>query len=266
MSQESRLRKYNLIQGVLVGVLVLAMTGAWLLEMPARALLMLVGALATCWIALLQAKKQQVSGEFWCYFLYAFGVISCVMAFFPPPELVRLGETWTPLYLGLGLVIIGGLIHVILICRGRARKENAKKWALILCALVLCAIPFGYFESKGYRPWVFFGYLFSAMVIAVVVLVALYIVLSRRMPVNRMARLIGKKRYREAIELAETLPPDARRPEVQYNVAVAYKLMGDSNKAQELFEKLQSRPDVPEIIVQAIKMRLAELTPPEHHS
>jgi hypothetical protein len=265
MSQETRPRKHNLTQPVLIGLMVLAIMGAWWLEVPwARALLMLVAALATCWIVLLQAKKQQIPGEDWCYFLYAFGAISCVIAFFPPPELaemqVRQGETWTSLYLGLVLILIGGLVHATLIYRGRASKENAKKWALILCALVPCAIAYGYLNSKGYRPWVFFSYLFLITVIAVVILIAVYFMLSRRIPINRMARLIGKKRYREAIELAESLPPDARRPEVQYNVAVAYKLMGENIKARELFEQLQTHPDVPEVIAEAIKMRLAELT------
>jgi hypothetical protein len=131
----------------------------------------------------------------------------------------------------------------------------------------LSTIAFTILETKGYNfsklAPLFFLFVAVIVTLLIIVLFVLVRIMSRRMPVNQLARLIGKKSYREAVELAESLPADSRRPEVLYNLAVAYKLLGENKKAQVVFENLQTRSDVPQVIAEAIKLRLAELRPAE---
>src|SRR5216683_1481063 len=120
MSQKLPFHKYVLTYLALVTLAFLCLYVAFSVDIPwLRAVLVLVGAVMVWWLVMIHVRQGQIPGEFWCYFLYLFGAVACVFAFFPPPELAQLeqrnGKDWTPLYFGLAFILIGGFLHLVLI-------------------------------------------------------------------------------------------------------------------------------------------------------
>jgi hypothetical protein len=237
--------------------------GLWV-RAPWLKLPLLLGAVATAgWIVWKEMRKTRVAIEFWCYFLYISGSICCVMAVYPPPEMLHqsTAEESSPLTfllgLGFGLLSLGGVVHALLFLTGHAGKEDAWKWMLVLAAVVPGTFLFAHLERRGFSHWLL--YVPLGLLMSVLLAVAWFLLAVWRLPVNRMARLLTAQRYREAVQLGQSLAAIVTGPAFHFNLATAYELTGDMTKARLVFEQLKSRSDVPAEMIEAIDQRLAKL-------
>ncbi len=208
----------------------------------------------------------------WAFALpYAFGCALCVFSVLPEPQwrrpLTEGGPAFTTVLLcvGVGLVLVGLVVHLTLRARGRLRGDASER-ASVPIALLLGAAAGGSQLLKQHgldpEPWVVRGAMVVLAVLVVLVLVLAAFKL-RYSPVSRMARLVVEGRHIDAIALAHTVPEPERDATWQHNLAVAYCKAGETERARALFLDLSARPDLPDPLRESVERWLATIARPE---
>jgi hypothetical protein len=218
---------------------------------------------AVGWLVWKEIRIVRVPMEFWCYFLYVFGAVGCVLAFFPPPEMVWQatpdGPSWggLPLGVGLGLIATGAVLHALLALRGHAGNEKLRKWAPLLAGTIAATLLIALLERHGLGHWLL--YVPLALLGLLFLAIAWLFLSVWRTPVNRIARFLNAQKYREAIQYGEPLTTKVHEPGFQFNLATAYELAGETSKARSVFEQLKSRSDLPAQMIEIVDQRLTKM-------
>ena len=190
----------------------------------------------------------------WFCFPYWFGAVSCVLGLIvPEPEWRRpICEGGPPFTMvitgtGLGLLLLGAVIHLVLWRQGRlAGTSEGRSGPLFALALAVFAVVFRWLERCGVTVGLWLGLVFGGCLVLTLILWVLHAYLRGRNALStRMGRLIVEGRAAEAIELGEAVPPDARDAFVLHSLAAAYCDSGDIHRAEALFTELRARPDLP---------------------
>lgn len=212
------------------------------------------------------SHKSASSPELWCYFLYMVGGVACLMAFFPDSGLAHPINATTQFRFLLGLggvfILIGVFLHIVLVFRRRASAVNRKNLAKWLGIMMLMAIAYVYSTSVGLDHW----FRLAVPLILIGLLIALILtwyLAQRRMPANRMLRLVRAQKYKEAIRIGESFSRSSRDFAMEFNLAAAYHLSGETSKAKALFNELKTRSDIPEPFAPVIDDYLAKLNETE---
>ncbi|MGD8237687.1 MAG: hypothetical protein PVH68_04000 [Armatimonadota bacterium] len=232
-----------------------------------------VGLFIALWLLRMRLKEDRPHPETWCYFLYMLGIVACLIALMPDPEMERAAGarsvTHIALGIGLGALLIGAALHLRLKAQGRLMApEERKRFAPLLLAVVVIGVLTQFLRMEGLERWLEYSMaaLAALAVVLTIILIASQLLRTRAIVVNRMARLIQAHKYTEAIYLGESVQPHKRSPEVEVNLGVAYQLAGRRREARELFEQLRARPDLSEPVTAAVDSWIAEHGKPEEES
>lgn len=235
--------------------------------------IILVGAVV--WLVLRRRRPREKAREpdlGWAFGLpYAFGCALCVFSVLPEPQwrrpLTEGGPAFTTVLLcmGVGLLLVGLVVHLTLRARGRLRGDKTER-ASVLIALLVGAAAGGSQLLKQHgldpEPWVVRGAMVVLAVLVVLVLVLAAFKL-RYSPVSRMARLVVEGRHIDAIALAHTVPEPERDATWQHNLAAAYCKAGETERARALFLDLSARPDLPDPLRESVEGWLETIARPE---
>ena len=164
------------------------------------------------------------------------------------------------LLLGGAVVLLSAGLYGVL-HRTELPGSLVRRHAPTLLLVVLAAVAVQVLRRSGlghwllYLVWAVLGLWLTTLVLC---LPLLYFYL-RRSPVNRLARLVEKRRYEEAIRLGQALPEPQRTPQVLFNLAVAYRLAHRPDEARALLADLQRRPYLPSGMPAAVAKQLEHL-------
>ena len=214
------------------------------------ACIILVG--AAVWLVLQRRRPREKTQEpdaGWAFGLpYAFGAASCAFGALPEPQWRRPVTEGGPAFatvvlcVGVGLLLVGLVVHLRLRARGRL-QDGASERASVLAALLVGAAAAGRQlltrSGVGVEPWVLRG---AMVILAILVVLALALIVFRLRcsPVSRVARLVAEGRHIDAIALAHAVPERERDAVWQHNLAAAYYGAGEAERAAMPWPSLRS--------------------------
>lgn len=192
--------------------------------------------------------------------------VALVMLVLParPARPVVIGEL-SPLELVLILTgmlfLVGVAMYGVALRHGESSGGLLRRHGPTLAVVVLVTVIVQLARRAGFGPWLLYllwAILGLWLVMLVLCLPVLYFYL-RRSPVNRLAGLVERRRYEEAIRLGQSLPEKHRTPLVLFNLAVAYRLARRVEESRAILEELQRRPQLPAGMAEAIAKQLTHL-------
>ncbi len=205
------------------------------------------------WLTRETLKKEVRSPGCWFGMLYCFGGVLCILGLLPDPELERVAsDADVPLQsallpVGLGMILIGWITHAILRRQGRLRdRKDERAWLLAAAVVAVAGVAMMVLRRRGLQHLeMYFVVGLGALLVALLGawFLGQYLIV-RKLPVNRLARLVRAGRHAEAIRVGEALSADERTPEVDVNLGAAYWAAGCRGRARALFEALRARPDL----------------------
>jgi hypothetical protein len=210
---------------------------------PLRLALTLVLAVGIWWLLLARFWRRREHPIAWAFILYFFGTSAVALAVWPPPSLGQ----WIPLWLGIGVLAVGASLHAYAaVFHPRNLGSETKTWIKALALAVLALPVYIWLESRGMTHAL--DRVLLGLLVLSLALVLAFVVFVRYNAANRMARLMGRGSFVQAIHLAERISEARRSEAVRCNLAIALCQVGRLDEARGLLESLLKSDALPEAV------------------